>query len=270
MGTLLDRGVPLKEEKMTRKRYCFFFLLMTLLFFSNAIQADMIIRDVSVTPSSPTTDDSVTAIISGTLTSTLDSVCLEDSVKYDKGKGDHRIGIYLSHVVGTGFDLPGTFDFQLEVPLSQLEEGFCELSVVTVHTLLASPPLVYSTLDALMCFAVSCTCTSFVDEEEVFEPTEFSLRQNYPNPFNQSTMIGFTLAKSGFVSLNIYDILGRKVKALVSEDLSSGNNSVLWDGKNDSGNDVASGVYFYRIKVEDPASDGAGRLSDTKRLVLLK
>jgi len=83
-------------------------------------------------------------------------------------------------------------------------------------------------------------------------------------------MIGFTLAKSGFVSLNIYDILGRKVKALVSEDLSSGNNSVLWDGKNDSGNDVASGVYFYRIKVEDPASDGAGRLSDTKRLVLLK
>jgi hypothetical protein len=215
-----------------------------------------------VSPSSPTTDDSVIAIISGTLTSTLDSVCLHDSVECDEGRGDHRIGIYLSHVMHTGFGLPRTHDFQLEVPLGQLEQGFCELSVVTVHTLLASPPVAYSTLDALMCFAVSCTCTSSVDEEEASEPVQFSLGQNYPNPFNQSTVIGFTLAKSGFVSLSIYDILGRKVRTLVSEEMSSGNHSVLWNGTNDSGNDVASGIYFYQVKVEN--------FSDTRRLALLK
>jgi hypothetical protein len=94
------------------------------------------------------------------------------------------------------------------------------------------------------------------------KPSEFTLSQSYPNPFNQTTKIEFTLAKSGFVSLNIYDILGRKVKTLVSEHLSSGYKSVLWDGKNESGDDVASGIYFYQLKV--------GNFSETKKLVLLK
>ena len=94
------------------------------------------------------------------------------------------------------------------------------------------------------------------------EPSEFSLSQNYPNPFNLSTKIEFTLVKPGFVSLNIYDILGRKVRTLVSEYLSSGYKSVLWDGKNDSGNEVASGIYFYQMKARD--------FSETKKLLLLK
>ena len=255
---------------MTGKRFCFFFLLIAFLFISNSGWAGGIVDDVSVTPANPTTEDSVTVIISGTLASDLDSACLERVIKHDEVYGNHRIVIYLSHVEHIDFDLRTAPDFQIEVPLGQLKEGSCELSVVTQHTLLASPPMVYSTLDALMYFAVSCTCTSSVNEEEIFEPAQFALRQNYPNPFNQGTMIGFTLARSGFVSLNIYDILGRKVRTLVSEHLSSGHNSVLWDGKNNSGNDVASGIYFYRIKVEDLASDGVGHLSDTRRLVLLK
>ena len=94
------------------------------------------------------------------------------------------------------------------------------------------------------------------------KPSEFALSQNYPNPFNQTTKIEFTLSKSCFVSLNIYDILGRKVRTLVSEHLSSGYKSVLWDGKNDSGKDAASGIYFYQMRVGD--------FSETKKLVLLK
>ena len=93
-------------------------------------------------------------------------------------------------------------------------------------------------------------------------PEGFDLSQNYPNPFNQTTKIEFTLAKSDFVSLKIYDILGRKVRTLVSEHLSYGSKSVFWDGKNDSGKDVASGIYFYQIKVKN--------FSETKKLVLLK
>jgi hypothetical protein len=94
------------------------------------------------------------------------------------------------------------------------------------------------------------------------KPFEFALFQNYPNPFNQSTKIEFTLVKSGFVKLNIYDILGRKVKTLISEHLSAGYKSVLWDGKNDSEKEVSSGIYFYQLKVRG--------FSDTKKLVFLK
>jgi hypothetical protein len=94
------------------------------------------------------------------------------------------------------------------------------------------------------------------------KPTEFALSQNYPNPFNPATNIEFTLAKSGFVTLHIYDVLGREVRTLVSEHLSSGYKSVLWDGKNEDGNDVASGVYFYQLKVGD--------FSEPKKMLLLK
>jgi uncharacterized delta-60 repeat protein len=93
-------------------------------------------------------------------------------------------------------------------------------------------------------------------------PSEFVLSQNYPNPFNPTTKIGFTLAKSGFVTMQIYDMQGRKVRTLVSEELSSGYKSVLWDGKNDEGGDVASGVYFYQLKVGD--------FSQPKKMLLLK
>jgi hypothetical protein len=93
-------------------------------------------------------------------------------------------------------------------------------------------------------------------------PSEFDLSQNYPNPFNPSTKIEFTLARSGFVTLQIYDTLGRKVRTLVSEELSSGYKSVIWDGKNEDGDEVASGVYFYQLKVGD--------FSEPKKMLLLK
>jgi hypothetical protein len=101
------------------------------------------------------------------------------------------------------------------------------------------------------------------DEEDIDQlPKQFSLSQNYPNPFNQSTKIEFALVNSGFVSLEIYDILGRKVRTLVSENLTPGYKSVLWNGKDNSGKEVASGIYFYQIKIGD--------FSEAKKLVLLK
>jgi hypothetical protein len=93
-------------------------------------------------------------------------------------------------------------------------------------------------------------------------PSEFVLSQNYPNPFNPSTKIEFTLDRAGYVTLRIYDVVGRKVRTLVSEQLSSGYQSVIWDGKNDDGKDVASGVYFYQLKVGD--------FSEPKKMLLLK
>jgi hypothetical protein len=94
------------------------------------------------------------------------------------------------------------------------------------------------------------------------KPAEFALSQNYPNPFNPTTKIGFTLAKSSFVTLQIYDVLGRKVRTLVSEKLSPGYKSVIWDVKNDQGAQIASGIYFCELKV--------GENTSSKKMILLK
>lgn len=93
-------------------------------------------------------------------------------------------------------------------------------------------------------------------------PSRFALFQNQPNPFNLRTRIRFDLGVSGFVELSIRDVLGRKVRTIVSEYLSIGPKFFFWDGKNDSGNEVASGIYFYQLRVDD--------FTETKKSVLLK
>ncbi len=98
------------------------------------------------------------------------------------------------------------------------------------------------------------------DDEQV--PKFFSLSQNYPNPFNPSTNIDFALADVGQVSLIVYDLLGRQVKTLLDENLMSGRFTVTWDGRDESGGDVPSGVYFYKIT-------SAG-FSESKRMILLR
>jgi hypothetical protein len=88
-------------------------------------------------------------------------------------------------------------------------------------------------------------------------PTVFSLSQNYPNPFNPSTMISFSLPSRSFVSLKIFDVMGRVVATIVSENLPAGSYQRQW---NASG--FSSGIYFYRIQ--------AASFTEIKRLVLLR
>lgn len=88
-------------------------------------------------------------------------------------------------------------------------------------------------------------------------PAEFSLRQNYPNPFNPVTQIGFGVSGSGFVSLKVYDVLGREVATLVNEEMKAGSYERLFDG-----NTIAGGVYFCRLV--------AGGFVATNRMILLK
>lgn len=89
-------------------------------------------------------------------------------------------------------------------------------------------------------------------------PTEFALGQNYPNPFNPSTTIQFEVPLFDELSdgatpvdLKVYDVLGYEVKTLLSENLDTGKYSVQWDGKDNSGNVVPSGVYLYQIRTPD-------------------
>jgi hypothetical protein len=93
-------------------------------------------------------------------------------------------------------------------------------------------------------------------------PTEYALEQNYPNPFNPSTNIAFALPKAGKVEVSVYNVLGQEVKTLISEELTAGNHTIVWDGRNGSGSAVSSGIYFYRIV--------AGDFSQTKKMLMLK
>ncbi|KPL02182.1 MAG: hypothetical protein AMJ90_06510 [candidate division Zixibacteria bacterium SM23_73_2] len=85
----------------------------------------------------------------------------------------------------------------------------------------------------------------------VAAPTQFALGQNYPNPFNASTQISYSLKSDADVTLKIYNILGQEVKTLVNKHQTAGNYTITWNGKDSRGNDIATGIYFYRIKAGD-------------------
>ena len=89
-----------------------------------------------------------------------------------------------------------------------------------------------------------------------------SLLKNYPNPFNAQTSISFSLTEKQNVSLHIYNIMGQKIRTLLDNKLTEGFNTIVWDGKNNEGHDVGSGVYLYRLSTNDQ--------SVSKRMILLK
>ncbi len=98
--------------------------------------------------------------------------------------------------------------------------------------------------------------TSVEDETNVI-PSEFVLEQNYPNPFNPETTIKFTIPKSAFVTLKLYDVIGNEVKTLVNKEIFTGKYEVKLNGEN-----LPSGVYFYQLKADS--------FNETKKMVLLK
>jgi hypothetical protein len=105
--------------------------------------------------------------------------------------------------------------------------------------------------------------TAVESEDEIARhPAEFELYQNYPNPFNPETRIKYTLKKAGHVTLHIYNVLGEKVKTLLDQDQSTGFYQINWDGKNDKGKSVSSGLYLYKLEVNG--------FSQAKRMLLLK
>ena len=105
-------------------------------------------------------------------------------------------------------------------------------------------------------------CVVGVEEEPRDLLTSFVLAQNNPNPFGSSTVIAFSLPKESKVTLAIYDITGRMVKNLVDREMGAGNHTLRWDGKDQTGREVTSGIYFYRLK--------AGDFTQTNKMVVLR
>ncbi len=99
-------------------------------------------------------------------------------------------------------------------------------------------------------------------EDVKIDPEDFSLYDNYPNPFNPETRISYSLPQVSHVKLEIFNILGQRIRMMVDEDQTVGNKEVTWDGKNEVGENVASGVYFYRLQAKD--------FVQTKKMVLIR
>jgi hypothetical protein len=104
---------------------------------------------------------------------------------------------------------------------------------------------------------------TFTDVEEDLQEIQTCLQGNYPNPFNPITSISFSISKSNFVSINIYNLKGQFVTSLVNENLERGHHSVTWDGKDNSEKLVSSGIYLYKLNVN-------GKTESMKKCLLLK
>ncbi len=85
----------------------------------------------------------------------------------------------------------------------------------------------------------------------VARPSEFSLEQNYPNPFNPSTNIQFHLDQAGYCELAVFNLKGQQVRTLLTGPMNAGTHSVIWDGRDDAGNLMPSGVYLYKLQLDD-------------------
>jgi fibronectin type 3 domain-containing protein len=93
-------------------------------------------------------------------------------------------------------------------------------------------------------------------------PTVTALSGNYPNPFNPSTDVKFSLKEAADVQIDIFNIKGEKVKTLVNDHMEAAYHSVTWNGNDDQGRTVGSGIYFYKMR--------AGKYTSTKKMILMK
>ena len=164
----------------------------------------------------------------------------------------------------------GMFDSAAAAPSAQLQVPET-LTVVEVHGWLTDAraleirnPIMKRGFAVLEQLLVSLT------------PKETELLANYPNPFNPETWIPYRLAEDAFVTLTIYDPSGRVVRTFdvghrIASAYESRSKAIHWDGKNDLGEQVASGVYFYQLRVENSRSETeAGDYAATRKMVILK
>jgi len=100
------------------------------------------------------------------------------------------------------------------------------------------------------------------NDDAVVPPLKDALSGNYPNPFNEQTTINYSIAEKGIVTVNVYNIKGQLVRTLVNENKAAGCYKIVFDGKDNNGKNIASGIYYYRMQT--------GKFDATRKMILLK
>ena len=168
------------------------------------------------------------------------------------------------------YDTNLEFGFQSETVSMWLDENPGFYRLVNGHWEYLET-FVFLSQDKLWCFVDepgTYVLRKDADRSPIVLPEEFILKQNYPNPFNPRTVIDFDIPYSGNGIINfpakliIYDVLGREVTTLMDGELSPGNYSVMWNGKDSHGNNVSSGIYFYSLD--------AGSYSNARKMILVR
>lgn len=199
-------------------------------------------------------DSSVSTVVNTTFTN-LDGLTVD------------RFGyIYLSSF-GDGVVVRYSPDFsQGPEEISRGHAAPADIFINATEDVLAIPNLGADRID----FLQITQPTSVEERGGAIEPDGFRLMQNYPNPFNPSTNIEYALPEPARVVLGVFDIAGRTVRSFGQEVQGAGNRTIVWDGKNDQGQIVASGVYFFNM-VATPSSGRVGdSFSKSIKMLLLK
>jgi len=139
---------------------------------------------------------------------------------------------------------PGQFDYPTDIYIDGDEMQVCEL---------------WAELSGIQSFSIQSGAPKIASGQL---PYQFQLFQNYPNPFNSNTTIMFELPQSGAITLDIFNILGQRIKVLVRNEMPAGRHGIIWDGKNQAGRAVSSGVYFSVLRQKKNVM--------VKKLLLLK
>ncbi|NOQ96989.1 MAG: T9SS type A sorting domain-containing protein [Calditrichae bacterium] len=145
-------------------------------------------------------------------------------------QGNYRLGSYVIGSGGTNGSV--STNYGQAGTVGQLVVGSMTGSQNTLYSGFWYPPVVWVGIE---------------DWEQDRLPRVYELNQNYPNPFNPSTTIRYALPFISEVSLEIYNVLGQRVRVLVSDNKVPGYYETRWDGRNDFGSAVASGIYVYRM-----------------------
>jgi hypothetical protein len=173
-------------------------------------------------------------------------ICIRDgltgAIEWDSGTW--------SSIRISGYDMGGDYGFS---PFCDINgDGKKEITFIGRH----------NSTDPERTYIVGLGGTGFDDGNSPNVPNPFNLNQNYPNPFNPNTTINYQITVSAHTTITVYNILGQTVRTLVNEDKKAGDYLVIWDGRNDNGETVASGAYFYQLR--------AGDYISTKKSLLLK
>ena len=148
------------------------------------------------------------------------------------------------------------YDYQADTAINEfswprftmtIAAGFGEL----VETLEEPPDGPQRILQGCIIDGVTYGKLTDVDDEDNILPTNVELYQNYPNPFNPTTKIDYYIPKASFVSLIIYDLMGREIKKLIEQEQFSGKHSVIWNGTNEENSKVSSSIYFYKMETAE-------------------
>ncbi len=178
---------------------------------------------------------------------------------------DHNVPHYCGRMGASGPQFAGELIFGNELMFRYWRDyiyPFNTGSATEVYLFIGSYVNSVQTWKVDKCMGYKALTSTAVEDPVHAGPVQFALGQNFPNPFNPSTTIHFALPENGDTHLTVYDMMGRRIRTLVSGTMPAGAHEVSWDGTDDAGNSVTTGIYLYKLQ--------SGTITETKKMTFIR